>query len=88
MQKSYFMEKLDAIYGVLQDLPEEIQLISVAINEIGAYHTVFHLSSGIETAAAALHLSCVAEEDAETNQLIAGDAERDFCLIQMVDADG
>lgn len=87
MQKSYFMSRHDAIYGILQELPEEIQLISVAISEIGAYHTVFHLNSGIETVAAALHLSCVAEKDAGTHQLIAGDAERDFCLVQVVDRD-
>lgn len=87
MQKSYFMEKLDAIYGILAGFSEEIQLTSVSINEMGAYHTVFHLDSGIETAAAALHLSCVAEKDAETHKLIAGDAERDFCLIQVVDRD-
>lgn len=85
MEKAYFMEKTDALYNLLQQLPDNIDIATISLSEIAPYHMNIHLKRGIQDTLLPLRANLKILEDAQA--LSVSDAERDFQLTQFVDFD-
>ena len=85
MEKTYFMEKTDALYDLLQQLPDSIDIAAISLSETAPYHIHIRLKRGIQDTLLPLRANLKILEDAQA--LSVSDAERDFQLTQFVDFD-
>ena len=85
MEKAYFMEKTDALYDLLQQLPDSVDIAAISLSEIDPYHIHIHLKREIQDTPLPLRANLKALKDVQA--LSVSDAERDFQLTQFVDFD-